>query len=668
MKRLVAIVCLALLVSPSVLRAQEPPPAPDPHAPPVQAVPTLDELAKEWIALEPAERDYWAFMNGIYVEERELIKFSGLVQESRERAVKNPQDKDLTKEADEVEHEFQAKIAKHQGRRNEYETRSTEFYGKLKKLLDRINALRQKDPDEPNVRLFHARFLAEHGGWADLVAPSPEMVHPRLPDDEPEAIYRALPADLEARALYGESRMVLAFDPRRNHEPRPPLLDKAYEALAPVAKGEVKTAAGKALYADDPVRHDGLELTFGVAACALGKNEEAKLALDSIAVLGSVRPAYCTIIGIPNDPDAAFTIWRDCARGLSSNPNDLALRRKRAELLLGIHAAPLAIPDAQAVAKGSPDDRGALLLLARATTEANQFEKACDVYKQLVEKLPKEETKAEPEKRYPGASDASDADVANDSPEVIRGEYAMALFCANRMAEAKEAFAAVGDTKKLGPQLVQRLRTYKPETLAEKWVEEQKARESDAKKGDNPVVVLETERGAITLELFEDTAPNTVANFLYLGENGFYNGTCFHRVLPGFMAQGGDPTGSGLGSCGWNVKDELASNPRLHWRGTLSMANTGRPDTGNSQFFICHEPTPHLNGKHTVFGRVTAGQEIVDALEVRDVIKKFTVVGKRSHDYKPEEIPVPGLTAWKPGEPRLGEKKKPSQETKKDGQ
>ncbi len=144
---------------------------------------------------------------------------------------------------------------------------------------------------------------------------------------------------------------------------------------------------------------------------------------------------------------------------------------------------------------------------------------------------------------------------------------------------------------------------------------------------------LATSKGEILIELFENDAPNTVANFIELVHLKFYDGIKFHRVIPGFMAQGGDPTGSGAGGPGYRFKDEIKPESRVHFRGTLSMANAG-PDTNGSQFFLTHLPTEWLNGKHTVFGRVVAGQDVVDALLMGDVITKAEVVRKRDHEYK----------------------------------
>jgi len=135
---------------------------------------------------------------------------------------------------------------------------------------------------------------------------------------------------------------------------------------------------------------------------------------------------------------------------------------------------------------------------------------------------------------------------------------------------------------------------------------------------------IETEKGAIELDLFPDEAPRTVNNFVFLAEEGFYNGVPFHRVIPGFMSQGGDPTGTGRGGPGYQFDDEFEGNDLSHERGVLSMANAG-PNTNGSQFFITHAPQSHLDGKHTVFGEVTEGQDVVEALENGDTMQEVTV-------------------------------------------
>ncbi|NJO08073.1 MAG: peptidylprolyl isomerase [Chloroflexaceae bacterium] len=128
---------------------------------------------------------------------------------------------------------------------------------------------------------------------------------------------------------------------------------------------------------------------------------------------------------------------------------------------------------------------------------------------------------------------------------------------------------------------------------------------------------IETERGNIVIELAPEHAPKTVNNFVFLAREGFYDGGIFHRVISNFMVQGGDPTGSGRGGPGYKFEDETYGNPLKHETGVISMANAG-PNTNGSQFFITHSPQPHLNGKHTVFGKVVSGQEVVDAIKQGD--------------------------------------------------
>ncbi|RKZ01266.1 peptidylprolyl isomerase [Candidatus Fermentibacteria bacterium] len=137
-------------------------------------------------------------------------------------------------------------------------------------------------------------------------------------------------------------------------------------------------------------------------------------------------------------------------------------------------------------------------------------------------------------------------------------------------------------------------------------------------------IKIETDKGTISLDLFPEFAPVTVNNFVTLAKDGFYDGVTFHRVISNFMIQGGDPTGTGMGGPGYNFKDEFAGNPLKHETGSLSMANAG-PGTNGSQFFITHSPQPHLNGKHTVFGKVTSGQDVVDRIAQGDVMLKVTV-------------------------------------------
>ena len=144
--------------------------------------------------------------------------------------------------------------------------------------------------------------------------------------------------------------------------------------------------------------------------------------------------------------------------------------------------------------------------------------------------------------------------------------------------------------------------------------------------------VIKTEKGDITLKLYVDEAPNTVANFATLANEGFYDNLNFHRVIPGFMAQGGCPHGTGTGGPGWAIECECDKNVHKHVRGTLSMAHAG-PNTGGSQFFICFVPCPHLDGHHTVFGGIEEGDEesfkVLDSIEQSDKILTIEIKESR---------------------------------------
>jgi peptidyl-prolyl cis-trans isomerase B (cyclophilin B) len=140
--------------------------------------------------------------------------------------------------------------------------------------------------------------------------------------------------------------------------------------------------------------------------------------------------------------------------------------------------------------------------------------------------------------------------------------------------------------------------------------------------GKKYTATIETVKGDIVLELFAADAPQTVNNFVFLARDGFYDGTTFHRVIPGFMAQGGDPTGTGCGGPGYSFPDEFSK--RIHTTGALSMANSG-PNTNGSQFFITYTAQPHLNNKHAVFGHMTSDMAILKSITNGDVINKITI-------------------------------------------
>jgi len=132
---------------------------------------------------------------------------------------------------------------------------------------------------------------------------------------------------------------------------------------------------------------------------------------------------------------------------------------------------------------------------------------------------------------------------------------------------------------------------------------------------------MDTNKGMIKIELYPEHAPKTVNNFVFLTNEGFYDGVTFHRVISNFVIQGGDPTGTGSGGPGYKFKDETKGNPLTHETGWLSMANAG-PNTNGSQFFVTHSPQPHLNGRHTVFGKVVDGMDVVNAIREGDKMVK----------------------------------------------
>lgn len=187
-------------------------------------------------------------------------------------------------------------------------------------------------------------------------------------------------------------------------------------------------------------------------------------------------------------------------------------------------------------------------------------------------------------------------------------------------------------------------------TYIEAWKKEQMTRAGEVAADDLPRVLLKTSGGNIVLELFENEAPNTVSNFIELIQKKYYDGLTFHRVIPAFMAQTGDPNtrdtharkegarDAGQGGPGYKIKCECyLPRARLHFAGSLSMAHEGK-DSGGSQFFITHLPTAHLNGQHTVFGRTIEGLDVVRTLTHDDKIESATVLRKRDHEYTAEKL------------------------------
>ena len=149
-----------------------------------------------------------------------------------------------------------------------------------------------------------------------------------------------------------------------------------------------------------------------------------------------------------------------------------------------------------------------------------------------------------------------------------------------------------------------------------------KAGDKDIPEGNH--IKMETEKGDILIEVYPDSAPNHVANFKFLAGKGFYDGLTFHRVIAGFMAQGGDPDGNGMGGPGYQIDAEF--NERKHVRGTLAMARSANPNSAGSQFYICYGDTPHLDGQYTIFGQVIEGMQAVDDIRQGDVMTRVSVL------------------------------------------
>ncbi len=224
------------------------------------------------------------------------------------------------------------------------------------------------------------------------------------------------------------------------------------------------------------------------------------------------------------------------------------------------------------------------------------------------------------------------------------GEYGAAMFCLDEIDAATSILEAAETAGSLS-------------ALAKTCVEEMKVRENEKKADDLPRVELATSKGKVVLELFENEAPIAVANFISLVEKPFYDGLTFHRVLDGFVAQGGCPKGDGTGGPGYQIPCECEKDGfRRHFRGSLSMAHAGK-DTGGSQFFIVFARSASaagLDGRHTVFGQVIEGMDVVDKLQridpsqpdaqadaKVDKIVSAVVVRKREHPYKPTKVEAP---------------------------
>jgi cyclophilin family peptidyl-prolyl cis-trans isomerase len=232
-------------------------------------------------------------------------------------------------------------------------------------------------------------------------------------------------------------------------------------------------------------------------------------------------------------------------------------------------------------------------------------------------------------------------------PATIYDLAGMVAFGVGDMDRAEKYLTKAQETRVISSKAAEMLPQI--DAYREFWARERALREAEAGADDLPRVLLRTNKGDIVVELFENDAPNTVANFIDLVEKRFYNGLTFHRVLEDFMAQGGCPLGTGSGGPGYTIEDEHTRDDfRRHFRGSLSMAKTAAPHTGGSQFFIMFTPNQRLDGMHTVFGRVIEGMDVVSHIQRRDPDKdpvlaepdkiiEARVLRKRDHEYAPKK-------------------------------
>ncbi len=286
------------------------------------------------------------------------------------------------------------------------------------------------------------------------------------------------------------------------------------------------------------------------------------------------------------------------------------------------------------------------MIAAAEAAVASDSDKKTEAGKFLAEQLRYEVDRDNYEAAYPIAQVLIEHNYENPR---IYNYGGLAAACTNHFDEAQR-WLKKGDKDSVldvtQKQYLQHIDEYQ-----ELWRKEQELREAEAKADDLPRVLLKTTKGDLVIELFENEAPNTVANFLTLAEKGYFDGTEFHRVMPHFMAQGGDPKNDGTGGPGYTIPDEQKlPNHRNHFRGSLSMANTGRPNSGGSQFFLMFRPSGpaagyDLNGKHAVFGRVIEGFDVLAKIQRNrdendqptpdksDKIVSAKVLRKRPHEY-----------------------------------
>lgn len=336
------------------------------------------------------------------------------------------------------------------------------------------------------------------------------------------------------------------------------------------------------------------------------KPEYLRWAAEQLQRLGRPDPALkCCRQLLEVDPSREQRIW----------VMDFALRLERFEVIQEI---------AEKMLAQDPKDAEGMLYRGIAFTLTSRFLQALEQYQAVATGFPE----------HPRVHEA-------------RFRWGNTLFCLNRFAEAADLYAAILRDFP-GHPMTEQTKIQRDRFLqrAEFWRSELELRAAEEKADDLPRIKLVTSRGDIVLELFENEAPNTVANFVKLTEQKFFDGTKFHLARPARFIQGGcpntrdeDPSNDGRGNPGYFIPDELPPEKfRRHFRGSVGMATSG-PNTAGSQFYICLVPLDSADGRNVVFGRVFSGQEVADQLRKGDELIRAEVIRKRSHPYEPNVIP-----------------------------
>jgi cyclophilin family peptidyl-prolyl cis-trans isomerase len=308
------------------------------------------------------------------------------------------------------------------------------------------------------------------------------------------------------------------------------------------------------------------------------------------------------------------TLFERTSALIAKDTDSIELRKMRYEAAYGLNKYDLVLEDVARLPEKDKDS-DTLMIQAHSLKSLYRFDEALECFEKGLKLL-------EREQRY-----------------FVRFQMGICAFNAHRFKSALEIFnSLLNDApppeKQRFNMLVRTAAQY-----VKYWETEQALRKKESEGGQNPQVALETDKGSIKLELFENQAPNTVANFITLSESGFFDGLVFHDVIPQYMAQGGCPEGTGMGGPGYCIADECRRlDYRKHFVGSLSMAKSDQPNSGGSQFFITTVVTWNLKGTHTVFGRVLEGQDTVNRLEKGDRIISAKVLRKRDHDYRVKKM------------------------------